>query len=357
LLFPQIERAHHAMGPSAGPRITLHGLTRARSTLEDFVSSYFMFHGLDPTKPTDVFAHLPVLSFTEAVIYELDDANEDVQYGETDMKDVKDTFENLMRRLEEHFGEEHFRFVETPLRRELSQGLEYWELERRLGPMLAAGTRLTDEDMAHSLDAVKKKSFDYRVLNLVLLASVRKRRKEAREEETRRRGTNHHVSTGTNHHAASATASEEHVAILRHVDDVPHGHFLAASELLVELSDDLYDYEEDVASTAFNFYRCVVNHRGAEAAPAEMAKVIQAAEREYTRLDDQLGRENPELARRCRERCAEATSEGLPGRQVSGEPTGAHEQHPRLGKWEIPAPIADERAYREEVMKTRREME
>ena len=44
------------MGPSAGPRITLHGLTRARSTLEDFVSSYFMFHGLDPTKPTDVFA-------------------------------------------------------------------------------------------------------------------------------------------------------------------------------------------------------------------------------------------------------------------------------------------------------------
>ena len=118
MLFPQIEGAHHArMGPSAGPRITLHGLTRARSTLEDFVSSYFMFHGLDPTKPTDVFAHLPVLSFTEAVIYELDDANEDVQYGETDMKDVKDTFENLMRRLEEHFGEEHFRFVETPLRR------------------------------------------------------------------------------------------------------------------------------------------------------------------------------------------------------------------------------------------------
>ena len=61
------------MGPSAGPRITLHGLTRARSTLEDFVSSYFMFHGLDPTKPTDVFAHLPALAFTEAVIYELDD--------------------------------------------------------------------------------------------------------------------------------------------------------------------------------------------------------------------------------------------------------------------------------------------
>ena len=64
-----------------------------------------------------------------------------------------------------------------------------------------------------------------------------------------------------------------------------------------------------------------------------------------------------QVARRYRERCAEATSEGLPGRQVSGEPTGAHEQHPRLGKWEIPAPIADERAYREEVMKTRREME
>ena len=83
------------MGPSAGPRITLHGLTRARSTLEDFVSSYFMFHGLDPTKPTDVFAHLPALAFTEAVIYELDDANENVDGGETDMKDVK---EELLKR-------------------------------------------------------------------------------------------------------------------------------------------------------------------------------------------------------------------------------------------------------------------
>jgi hypothetical protein len=35
-----------------------------------------MFHGLDPTDPVHVFAHLPVLAFTEAFIYQLDDANE-----------------------------------------------------------------------------------------------------------------------------------------------------------------------------------------------------------------------------------------------------------------------------------------
>ena len=151
---------------SAGPRITLRGLTRARSTLYDFVSSYFMFHGLDPTKTADVFAHLPALTFTEAVIYELDDANEcagRMEGGETrGGSGTARTLEQLVCRLEEHFGAEHFRHVRSPLQRELSRGSAYWETERRLCRKLAAGTKLTDEDARHALDAVKKKSFDYR---------------------------------------------------------------------------------------------------------------------------------------------------------------------------------------------------
>ena len=34
--------------PPPPATVTLRGLARARSTLEDFVSSYFMFYGLDP---------------------------------------------------------------------------------------------------------------------------------------------------------------------------------------------------------------------------------------------------------------------------------------------------------------------
>ena len=203
---------------SAGPRITLRGLTRARSTLYDFVSSYFMFHGLDPTKTADVFAHLPALTFTEAVIYELDDANEcagRAEGGETrGGSGTAQTLEQLVCRLEEHFGAEHFRHVRSPLQRELSRGSAYWETERRLCRKLAAGTKLTDEDARHALDAVKKKSFDYRVLNLVLLASVRKQRREARDAERRRRGTGHEIKR-----------EEEEEDKLGDAEDVPTGTF------------------------------------------------------------------------------------------------------------------------------------
>lgn len=39
--------------------VTHRGLERARSTMQDFVQSYFMFHGLDPANPADVFRYLP----------------------------------------------------------------------------------------------------------------------------------------------------------------------------------------------------------------------------------------------------------------------------------------------------------
>ena len=341
--FPSIP-AQDGSAMSAGPRITLRGLTRARSTLYDFVSSYFMFHGLDPTKTADVFAHLPALTFTEAVIYELDDANEcagRAEGGETrGGSGTAQTLEQLVCRLEEHFGAEHFRHVRSPLQRELSRGSAYWETERRLCRKLAAGTKLTDEDARHALDAVKKKSFDYRVLNLVLLASVRKQRREARDAERRRRGTGCEIKR--------EEEEEEEEDKLGDAEDVPYGDFLAASELLVELSDDLYDYEEDVASGAFNFYRCLVNRHGPERAPEEMAAVIVSAEREYARLEERLSRDDPELARRYRERCAQATEEGLPGRQVQvpADPSSPVDSRPG-GKWEMPPPIADERAWRE----------
>ncbi|KAK3287657.1 hypothetical protein CYMTET_4839 [Cymbomonas tetramitiformis] len=54
----------------------LNGMLRSKTTLEDFVASYFMFHSLDPSAPRDIFQHLPALYFTESYIYMLDEANE-----------------------------------------------------------------------------------------------------------------------------------------------------------------------------------------------------------------------------------------------------------------------------------------
>ena len=46
--------------------------------------------------------------------------------------------------------------------------------------------------------------------------------------------------------------------------------------------------------------------------------------------------------------CAQATAEGLPGRQVQvpADPSSPVDSRPG-GKWEMPPPIADERAWRE----------
>jgi len=53
----------------AAPMVGFDAMTRAKSTLEDFCRSYFMFHGLDVNNPQSVFKYLPILSFTESYIY------------------------------------------------------------------------------------------------------------------------------------------------------------------------------------------------------------------------------------------------------------------------------------------------
>lgn len=58
--------------------IGLDSMQKANSTLEDFCRSYFMFHGLDVSKPQSIFKFLPILSFTESYIYQLDKMNENL---------------------------------------------------------------------------------------------------------------------------------------------------------------------------------------------------------------------------------------------------------------------------------------
>ncbi|KAL2241012.1 UNVERIFIED_CONTAM: hypothetical protein Sindi_0742400 [Sesamum indicum] len=83
-----------------------------------------------------------------------------------------------------------------------------------------------------------------------------------------------------------------------------HMEFLSVSELLVEVSDDLFDYE---------------------------AKFITEAEEKYDGLLKAL---DPELSMKYQKRCEEATSEG-------GKTYG-----PSLGTWHIPPVIEDEARYR-----------
>ncbi|KAG6487411.1 hypothetical protein ZIOFF_055997 [Zingiber officinale] len=232
------------------PMIGLDAMKRANSTLEDFCRSYFMFHGLDGNNPKEIFKYLPFLSFTESYIYQLDTLNEkELQLPSKNIKLVfiggvkgctlgnslsnfcrGDPFDSLVSVLQFHG------LLTVRIRKELNSGLEYWSLERKLCHALSRNKKIVVEDV---LKAIHLKSFDYRVLNLLLY--------QLRGEQ---------------------------------VNEL-HMEFLSVSEYLVELADDLYDYEDDVMENSFNVLRMFVRIYGASAAPCMLAQRITDAEKKY----------------------------------------------------------------------------
>ncbi|XP_044966711.1 uncharacterized protein LOC123426875 isoform X2 [Hordeum vulgare subsp. vulgare] len=187
------------------PMIGFDAMMRANSTLEDFCRSYFIFHGLDVNRPHSVFKFLPFLSFTESYIYQLDASNEDSLQlvpdnnasstvlqrkiqgsSQTSLSDMLDPLDNLLQCQG---------LMTDQLRNELKSGIQYWSLERKLCQALSRSDKISIEDV---MEAIHLKSFDYRVLNLIM-----------------------YQLTG------------------QKVNDL-HMDFLSVSEFLVEICDDLY---------------------------------------------------------------------------------------------------------------------
>ncbi|XP_077224590.1 ATP synthase subunit B isoform X2 [Tasmannia lanceolata] len=294
--------------------IELDAMQRSNSTLEDFCRSYFMFHGMDVNKPQSIFRFLPVLSFTESYIYQLDSFNEEIlnlsmksTATERGPNFLSDTSKVDNQRVANHFPEpfksDPFRPLVLQLERlgllterittELSFGTEYWALERKLCKALIIKNEIFSEDV---MRAIHLKSFDYRVLNLLLY--------QLTEQQ---------------------------------VNDM-HMEFLSISEFLVEVSDDLFDYEDDVIENNFNILRMFIGLYGASTAPSELAKCITEAEEKYERLLNAL---DPDLSQNYKRRCEEATREG-------GNTSGHS-----LGTWTIPPVIADEEFYRSRFLSSK----
>ncbi|KZV51340.1 hypothetical protein F511_12035, partial [Dorcoceras hygrometricum] len=282
--------------------VGLDALKRSNSSLEDFCRSYFMFHTMEANEPQSIFRYLPFLSFTESYIYELDGLNEKllllsnhkVPIMGTDLRNLNlDGEKSVIRR----FHKEPFRplclvlerhgLLTERIKEELRCGEEYWALERKLCGALVSNKKISIEDITC---AIQLKSFDYRVLNLLL------------------------------YQLRGAMVSHE-----------AHMDFLSVSELLVEISDDLFDYEDDVAENNFNILRMYVRYYGASAAPIMLAKFVTEVEEKYDQLLKALG---SELYMKYQKRCQEATKEG-------GKTCG-----PPLGTWHIPPVIEDEARYR-----------
>ncbi|KAG2274229.1 hypothetical protein Bca52824_056784 [Brassica carinata] len=284
--------------------IGLDAMKRANSTLEDFSRSYFMFHQLEISEPQSIFRYLPVLSFTESYIYQMDALNEKI---------VSESACELQVNRSSHGSnvESRVLFETDPLKplgdvlereglltqriqQEFKSGKEYWALERKLCHALSNNNKICVEDV---MRAIHLKSFDYRVLNLLLYK-------------------------------------------LRGVEvNELHMEFLSVSEFLVEVADDLYPLinsdmlflQDDVLENSFNVLRMFVGMFGPSNAPTELAKRISEAEEKYEEIMKSL---DPHLSSNYQRRCEEATKEG-------GKVCG-----PSLGTWNIPAVISDEDAYR-----------
>ncbi|XP_015890788.2 uncharacterized protein LOC107425315 isoform X4 [Ziziphus jujuba] len=268
------------------------------------ILSYFMFHGLDSTQPQQIFRYLPVLSFTESYIYQLDSLNEkmlnstsyEVAFSERGSKDAdmrlismfhnvfkNDPFRPLAGVLEFHG------LLTKRIEQQFKCGEEYWALERGLCSAIIDRKEIHVEDV---IKAIHLKSFDYRVLNLLLY--------QLRGEQ---------------------------------VNEL-HMDFLSVSEFLVEVADDLFDYEDDVVENNFNILRMFVRIYGASA-PTMLAKHITEAEEKYNAMLKTL---DSQLSLNYQRRCEEATKEG-------GNKSG----HP-LGTWSIPPLILDEELYRSNLL-------
>ncbi|KAD3640207.1 hypothetical protein E3N88_29430 [Mikania micrantha] len=283
--------------------VAFDSMHRANSTLEDFCRSYFMFHEMDANSAESIFKYLPLLSFTESYIYQLDTINErlvELPLGETSdftfrkLFVLLESYGMLTDRLETLVSVSHFsgRCLLKPscnnfrIRNELKCGEEYWALERKL---CFALTRKEEIQVQDVMEAIHLKSFDYRVLNLLL---YQLNGKEVNET---------------------------------------HMEFLSVSEFLVEISDDLLD---DVLENNFNILRMFVRIYGASSAPTWLAKSITEAEEKYNYVLSAL---DPQLSRKYQKRCEEATKEG-------GKVVG-----PPLGTWSIPPIIENEDLYRYEI--------
>ncbi|KAA3479874.1 ATP synthase subunit b 2 [Gossypium australe] len=256
--------------------VGLEAMERANSTLEDFCRSYFMFHGVDIDSPLMIFKYFPVLAFTESYIYQLDGLNEKIlsiptegdtslakEFEKMNYQCCSETFANMLEK-------DPFRpllnvlelrgLLTDRIREEFRSGEEYWALERKLCRALTHKMEISIKDV---MRAIHLKSFDYRVLNLLLY--------QLRGQE---------------------------------VNDL-HMEFLSVSEFL-----------DDVLENNFNILRMFVKIYGPSTAPAMLAKYITDAEERYGNLLKTL---DPQLSSKYQRRCEEATKEGG---TVSGHPLG-----------------------------------
>jgi hypothetical protein len=285
-------------------------LQKSRATLQDFVLSIFMFHDL---LMSDFLCFMDVLFFVEASLYEVDEICEEAldksqaetrgeacashsEVGVTNGAensaeggaardalvtaiDSNEVLANCVSFLKER------KLFDSHVEEQFRLGLEYWALEQQL----CSGTAWDPEILLHKAKrAISLKSFDYRVLHLLLYGLTGRPRQALLTE------------------------------------------WLDTYITLVEIEDDLKDYHKDIKKNSFNIFRMFVRVHGSHA-PEELSSFIALLEKQYIELRDKAALDPALIARHI------ARNE----EQCGAGPVMA----PTNGGWQIPQPVLDERAF------------
>ena len=267
--------------------------SRAKRTVADFVRTYFPLHGL---KPEDFLDYWDILIFVEGTIYQLDEVNEHLASG------IKKESNNQSELASPNYFIDPARgmiiikkvlqsreLLTDALEKELDDGLLFWERERNFCALMKAHPCVPTTGHHSPLfslhdvhAAATKKSVDYRVMNFILYG------------------------------------------LKNSTPDPQLLDFLLIDEQLVDIGDDLYDYEEDCCDNCFNIYRLYIHLFGKDA-PLRLVERISALETKHALLLSGL----PPETQAFYQRRMLAAAEG-----------------PGALRWTIPSPILDEAAFR-----------
>ena len=278
-------------------------MQKARATLEDFALSVMPFHSLSTR---DFLCFMDVLYFVEASLYEMDELCEELLEnaggaagGGSALTAALQSNQVLRSCIE--FLQERQLFDER-VQEQFELGLEYWALERELCSHAAfsePGIAMTPDKAEMMVQkanrAISLKSFDYRVLPLLL-----------------------YPLTGRS--KLANTAAQEALTA-----------WLSVYMQLVEIEDDLKDYHKDVRRNSFNLYRMYVRAYGARA-PAQIRAFIAQLEVKYLHLRKQAELPLPLLAQHIKRN----------EEQCGAGPVMA----PINGSWAVPEPVLDEGKFR-----------
>ncbi|BDA43030.1 hypothetical protein COCOBI_04-0400 [Coccomyxa sp. Obi] len=215
----------------------------------------------------DFFRYLDLLVFVEATIYQADETNElYAKQGLLLSQAHSETRKTLQAVLEDRG------LWSQRLADELSKGEEYWQLERAICAAMLRHPRCsadsTPESARHlSINQIYvaslSKSFDYRVLNLLL-------------------------------YGVTGRPVDDHLMA-----------FLAVDEHLVDIGDDL----DDVMANSFNIYRGYVHLHGSRAQLALIDRIAEL-EAQHAALLGQLPEQTRQKFRRRHAEASEAPGSG-----------------------------------------------